>query len=322
MFHSPASRARRFSSSMTGGWKCGSPDSRSWRSYTVLGRVDVLVHERRQALLEFGTALARLEVHWVLSLGDRRRCGRSPRIIADEQRRRATAPPGWTTTRSTPASAWRWRRRCRPPRCSRRAAGARSTPRAASPRSCSSSAAQTLAFVVEGLGTKSIIARQVLEEQGDRPLRGCRLRHRRGDRERPLLRRRAAARGERVLRDRRLGVVPATRALGVAARGLAPVHAPTRAACGAAASRRRSRGCSPSRTSSWRAPPSGPCPTGAARSWASASRRAMRSCSSPPAGCTPTAPRSRAGSPSRLPDGYATKLRAARRSARRCWSRR
>ena len=34
MFHSPASRALTFSSSITGGWKCGLPDSRSWRSYT------------------------------------------------------------------------------------------------------------------------------------------------------------------------------------------------------------------------------------------------------------------------------------------------
>src|SRR6202035_5867230 len=29
----------------------------------LLGRIDVLVHERRETLLEFGTALARIEVH-------------------------------------------------------------------------------------------------------------------------------------------------------------------------------------------------------------------------------------------------------------------
>ncbi len=57
------------------------------------------------------------------------------------------------------------------------------------------------------LGTKSwMIARAVLEgASGIRPLRRRRLRHRCGDPQRPLLRGRAAARRERVLRHRRLG---------------------------------------------------------------------------------------------------------------------
>ncbi len=89
------------------------------------------------------------------------------RIIADERSRcAATARPAWTTRRSTRASAWRWPRRCRPPRCSPPAARVRSTHPAASRRSCSSWTGDSFAFVVEGLGTKSVIARQVLERHG------------------------------------------------------------------------------------------------------------------------------------------------------------
>ena len=63
MFHRPASRARFFSSSITAGWWCGSPDSTQLALVDLLRRVDVLVHERRQALLELRAALAWLEVH-------------------------------------------------------------------------------------------------------------------------------------------------------------------------------------------------------------------------------------------------------------------
>ena len=93
-----------------------------------------------------------------------------------------------------------------------RAAAARSTPRAASRRSCSSSTGARSRSWSRGSGTKSMIARQVLEEPGRQPLRRRRLRHGRRDPQRPLLRRRAAARRQRLLRDRRLGLVPAARA--------------------------------------------------------------------------------------------------------------
>ena len=82
---------------------------------------------------------------------------------------------------------------------------------------------QTLAFVVEGLGTKSMIARAVLEEQGDQPLRRRRLRHGGGDRQRPLLRRCAAGRGQRLLRhgQHRPGTADEPSDLGRSGRGLA-----------------------------------------------------------------------------------------------------
>ena len=61
----------------------------------------------------------------------------------------------------------------------------------------------------------------------------------------------------------------------------------------------------------------GACHPPLGRSSAKSSRRATRSCSSPPPACTPTAPRS-PGCRRRLPDGYATPLPAAAPSARRC----
>ena len=150
---------------------------------------------------------------------------------------------------------------------------------------------RAFAFVVEGLGTKSIIARQVLEAAADQPLRRRRLRHRRGDPQRPLLRRRAAARRQRLLRDGRLGVVPRRRALGGAARGLAAGLRRRRLRVGgrrvavAARARRRARHRAGRRGRRRRAGGRSPILGERARG------RAMRSCSSPRAACTPTAPR-------------------------------
>ena len=101
---------------------------------------------------------------------------------------------------------------------------------------------QTLAFVLEGLGTKSMIARAVRSSSAIEPLRRRRLRHRRRDRQRPLLRRRSAARRQRLLLDRRFGLVrprrPPRRRCSTAGSG--PAATPARP--GAAASRRRCRG--------------------------------------------------------------------------------
>ena len=105
---------------------------------------------------------------------------------------------------------------------------------------------------------------------GGQPLRRRRLRHGRGDPQRPLLRGRAAARRQRLLRHRRLGVVPAARERSARCWRAGARRARTRAARGAGASRRRCRGCSPSRRSSWRVRPSAWCPRGARRSSASA----------------------------------------------------
>ena len=172
----------------------------------------------REALLEFRTALARLEVHRS-SLRWRQM---AHRIIADE-------PTTGASYRAAGRRLRRARRRQAPGdgqgAVDLAAAGGEGRPRArrlrGEPAFVFELGGQAFAFVVEGLGTKSIVARQVLEQPGDRPLRRRRLRHGRGDPQRPLLRRRAAAGGQRVLRDRRLGVVPAARARRVAARGLA-----------------------------------------------------------------------------------------------------
>ncbi len=53
---------------MIAGWLWASPDSLQLAVVDRLGREDVLVHERGQALLEFGAALAWLKVHRVSSL--------------------------------------------------------------------------------------------------------------------------------------------------------------------------------------------------------------------------------------------------------------
>ena len=118
-----------------------------------------------------------------------------------------------TATRASTTSARRGqapgdgRRRCRPRRCWPRAARARSTPRAASRRSCSSwTAARSRSWSRGWARSRSSRAR-CSSEQGDQSLRRRRLRHGRGDRQRPLLRRRAAAGRQRLLRHRLLGVV-------------------------------------------------------------------------------------------------------------------
>ena len=99
---------------------------------------------------------------------------------------------------------------------------------------------QTFAFVVEGLGTKSVIARHVLETQGiDRSPMSPR--HRRRDPQRPLLRRRAATRRQRLLRHRRLGVVPASAERSSPCSRVAPGLRTTPAARGGVGSPRRSR---------------------------------------------------------------------------------
>ena len=97
---------------------------------------------------------------------------------------------------------------------------------------------------------------------GHQPLRRRRLRHGRGDPQRPLLRRRAAAGRQRVLRDRRVGVVPAARALRGAAGGLAQGVRGRRLRVGrgrvavaAGDARRAARSSSPAR-------PWGRCPAG------------------------------------------------------------
>ena len=178
---------------------------------------------------------------------------------------------------------------------------------------------QTLAFVVEGLGTKSIIARQVEEQLGVGALRQRRLRHGGGDRQRPLLRRRAAARGERVFRDRLLGVV---RGRGAARRRCSPAgarRASTPAPSGAAGSRRPCPASSLPRTSSSPAAPSASSPEGRAPILGARPRaRATRSCWSPAAACTPTAPRWRGWSPRGCPTatGPAPSGRVRRGAAR------
>ena len=140
-------------------------------------------------------------------------------------------------------------------------AAARSTPRAASPRSCSSwTGARSRSSSRGSARSRSSPAR--CSSTRGQPLRRRRLRHGRRDRQRPLLRRRAAARRQRVLRDRRVGVVPrrASARQRCSRAGAAP--APTPAARGEGASRRRCRACSTRATSSSPAPPSAPCPTG------------------------------------------------------------
>ncbi len=112
---------------------------------------------------------------------------------------------------------------------------------------------------------------------GRRPLRRRRLRHGRGDPQRPLLRRRAAARRQRVLRDGLLGLVSRAGARRLAASRAGVARASTPAARGAEASRLRSAGSSRSARSSSPARPSAPCPSTARRSSASSCAPATRS---------------------------------------------
>ena len=61
-FQRPRLRASTFSSSITGGWKCGSPESATWLPVDLLVRIDVVVHELEQLLLQLLGPGARLEV--------------------------------------------------------------------------------------------------------------------------------------------------------------------------------------------------------------------------------------------------------------------
>ena len=126
-----------------------------------LGWVDVLVHESAQALLELDAALALLKVHRVSSLvalglgsspmthkGASYRDAGVDYETLDEGKRLAMAKALSTSSLLTA-------------RGGRAIDASRGEPAFAFELD-----GRTLAFVVEGLGTKSIIARQVLEEQG------------------------------------------------------------------------------------------------------------------------------------------------------------
>ena len=214
----------------------------------------------------------------------------------------------WTTRRSTRASDWRW-----PSALSTSpllaAHGARALDASrGEPAFVFELDGRTLAFVVEGLGTKSIIARQVLSEQGIDRFARRGLRHGRGDRQRSVLRRRAAAGRERLLRDGLLGVVSRGRARRSLRGGLAPgvrgrgLRVGGRRVALAAGARRRAgdraRGGGRRRRAG-----------GATRrSWARSWVLETKSCSWPPAACTPTELRWRVWSRAGLADGYATAL--------------
>ena len=88
----------------------------------------------------------------------------------------------------------------------------RSTPPAASPRSCSSSAGGRSRSCSRGSARSRVIAPRGARAAGRQPLRRRRLRRGRRDPQRPLLRGRAAARRQRLLRHRRLALVRAPRA--------------------------------------------------------------------------------------------------------------
>ena len=281
MFHSPASRAFAFSSSMTAGWWCGSPDSRSCCVVDRLGRVDVLVHERARRSLNSSSARSARSP----SISPRWRQGL--RIIADEPRRRQL-PRGrrrlrGARRRQAPGDG---RARCRPRRCSHARGGRALDASRGEPAFVFELGGQTLAFVVEGLGTKSMIARAVLEQSGVNRFADVAYDTVAAIAQRPLLRRRAAAGRERLLRDRLLGVV---RASASAPRRCSRAGA---AACarrglrrGAAASRRRCRGCSPSDEIELAGAAVGAVPAGRAPILGEApAARAMRSCSSPRSG--------------------------------------
>ena len=187
-------------------------------------------------------------------------------------------------------------------RCSPRAAGARSTPRAASRRSCSSST-----------GARSRSSSRGWARSRSSPARCSSARGSTASPTSPTTRSRrssttSAASGALPLVVNAYFATGASdwyrdaERVGGAARGLAPAPAPTPAARGEEASRRRCRASSTSATSSWPAPPSASCRRARAPILGErAARRATRSCSSPPAGCTPTAPRWRGCSPDACP---------------------
>ena len=173
---------------------------------------------------------------------------------------------------------------------------------------------RTLALVLEGLGTKSMIARAVLEQQGvnrfadvaydavaailnDLVCVGAL----------PLVVNAYFATG-----DSRL--VRAPGALHGAAGGLAARPARTPAACGGEGSRRRSRGCSPAQEIELAGAAVGAVPDGVAPILGGGLRRRRRDrARGTRAACTPTAPRWRACVAERLPEGFATPLADGRR---------
>ena len=156
---------------------------------------------------------------------------------------------------------------------------------------------QTLAFVVEGLGTKAMIARAVLEQSGvnrfadvaydtvaaianDLCCVGAL----------PLVLNAYFATGD-------LGVVRATASVPRRCSEAGSRPAATRARRGEEASRPRCPGCWPATRSSSPGPPSARWRRVRVRSWARSCAPATRSCCWRAAACTPTAPRSRACSP-------------------------
>ncbi len=287
MFHSPASRARRLELLHHRRVVVRVAGLGALALVDLLGRVDVLVHERAQALLELGTALARLEVHrpprWLQGL----------RIIPDERTRRQLPRGG---------------RRLRGARRGKRSGdgqgpgdlAAARRPRRTSPGRLAWGARLRLRARRPDAGVRGRGARH---EVDDRPRRCSRRRalNRFADVAYDtvaaivndlVLRGGAAAGRQRLLRHRLLGVVRRGRPLARRSSRAGAGAAPTPAACGGRGVPVASRACSPRPTSSSRGRPSARCPQGRRPLLGEELARGMRSCSWPPAACTPTAPRS------------------------------
>ena len=249
----------------------------------LLGGVDVLVHERVQALDEIGAALAGLKVHRVLLGGDRA-LGSSPMSTDGASYRAAGVDYEVLDAGKRLAMA---RALATSPLMAGRGGRALDASRG-EPAFVFELGGQTLAFVVEGLGHEVDDLASGARAAGRQPLRRRRLRHRRRDRQRPLLRGSSARswstpisrRAPRSGTPRRAAPRPWSRA------GTGPALTP--AARGEGGSLPRSRGCSPRATSSWREPRWARCPTAAGRSSARTSPRAMRSSWWRPAACTRT----------------------------------
>ena len=222
----------------------------------------------------------------------------------------ATATRASTMTRSTPASAWRWPRRSSTSPLLARARRRALDASRGEPAFVFELDGRTLAFVVEGLGTKSIIARHVLERQGINRFADVAY-----DTVAAILNDLCC-----VARCRwsstptsppapRSGIASPSAPRRCWRAGAGPARTP--AALGAAGSRRRCPGSSTSTRSSSRARPSAPCRRVARRSsatsWAPGDEIVLVASSGLHANGASLA-RLVAG---RLPDGYAT--RAAER---------
>ncbi len=277
MFHSPASRARRLELLHDRRLVVGVAGVPQLALVDLLGGIDVLVHERGEALLELRAALAWLEVHRVSFVGGGSRCISSPARRVQHGGSQGHRLPGMTDGPGAASyraagvdydaldaakrmaidqgavhlPAARGRRRPRA-RLLPRGAGVRVRARRAGVR-------------VRGGGAGHEVDRGApgARRPGDQPLRRRGLRHGRRDRQRPLLRRRAAARGQRLLRDRGLGVVPAAERAGGAAGGLAQGLRGRGLRVGRRGVAVAARACSTSGTSSWRAPRWAWCPRAA-----------------------------------------------------------